>query len=265
MSHQSAQPVVKSAARVFEIFGLLVNHPDGLSLTQICAELALPKSSAHALLSTMVVHGYLREGLRERTYRLGPALFELGSAYIASTNLVSDGWEIVRTTARMCNETVHLAVLDGNEVLYVAKEEGTSAIRMVSAVGKRFPAYATGVGKVLLANLSDTELYARIPDDVVLPVITPNTITNPSELRRLIVATRTDGYALDYEESTPGLCCVAAPVHDAQGQIVAGMSISVPNIRFTDVRRIALLELIRNQANSLSAILGYRVSLKRHG
>lgn len=264
MSEQQAQHVVKSAARVFDIFGLLVNHPDGLSLTQICAELGLPKSSAHALLNTMVVHGYLREGLRERTYRLGPALFELGSAYIASTNLVSDGWEIVRTTARMCNETVHLAVLDGNEVLYVAKEEGTNTIRMVSAVGKRFPAYATGVGKVLLANLSDAELATRIPDDSVLPVITPNTVTNPNELRALIATARHNGYALDYEESTPGLCCVAAPVYDAQGQIVAGMSISVPNIRFTDERRIELLELIRNQANSLSIILGYRVSLKRH-
>ncbi len=264
MSEQQAQHVVKSAARVFDIFGLLVNHPDGLSLTQICAELGLPKSSAHALLNTMVVHGYLREGLRERTYRLGPALFELGSAYIASTNLVSDGWEIVRTTARMCNETVHLAVLDGNEVLYVAKEEGTNTIRMVSAVGKRFPAYATGVGKVLLANLSDAELCTRIPDDTVLPVITPNTVTNPSELRALIATARHNGYALDYEESTPGLCCVAAPVYDAQGQIVAGMSISVPNIRFTDERRIQLLELIRTQANSLSIILGYRVSLKRH-
>lgn len=264
MSDQQAQHVVKSAARVFEIFGLLVNHPDGLSLTQICGELQLPKSSAHALLNTMVVHGYLREGLRERTYRLGPALFELGSAYIASTNLVSDGWEIVRTTARMCNETVHLAVLDGNEVLYVAKEEGTNTIRMVSAVGKRFPAYATGVGKVLLANLSDAELIQRIPDDSILPVITPNTVTNPSELRTLIATARNNGYALDYEESTPGLCCVAAPVYDAQGQIVAGMSVSVPNIRFTDERRIQLLDLIRTQANSLSTILGYRVSLKRH-
>jgi len=211
------------------------------------------------------MHDYLREGLRERTYRLGPALFELGSAYIASTNLVSDGWEIVRTTARMCNETVHLAVLDGNEVLYVAKEEGTNTIRMVSAVGKRFPAYATGVGKVLLANLSDAELIQRIPDDSILPVITPNTVTNPSDLRALIATARNNSYALDYEESTPGLCCVAAPVYDAQGQIVAGMSISVPNIRFTDERRIQLLDLIRTQANSLSTILGYRVALKRHG
>jgi DNA-binding IclR family transcriptional regulator len=196
--------------------------------------------------------------MRERTYRLGPALFELGSAYIASTDLVSDGWEIVRHTSRACNETVHLAVLDGNEVLYVAKEEGTSAIRMVSAVGKRFPAYATGVGKVLLANLSDVDLQQRYPANIQLPAITPTTITDPEILIDTIHTVRNQGYALDNEESTPGLRCVAAPVYDATGAIVAGMSISVPNIRFTESRRDQLLELVRQQSMRLSNILGYR-------
>lgn len=255
---------VKSAARVFEVFELLVHHPDGLSLTQICQELDFPKSSAHALLNTMVAHGYLREGLRERSYRLGPALFELGSAYIASTDLVSDGWEIVRNTARLCDETVHLAVLDGNDVLYVAKEEGTNTIRMVSAVGKRFPAYATGVGKVLLGNLSDSELLERFPEHSELPQITANTITDADTLRQIVATTRKNRYALDREESTPGLCCVAAPVHDAHGQIVAAISISVPNIRFTTMRQHELLNIVCQQADTLSTILGFpRDRLKR--
>ena len=163
MTDTNTPQMVKSAARVFDVFGLLVHHPDGLSLTEISDALAFPKSSAHGLLNTMVARGYLREGLRDRTYRLGPALFELGSAYIASTDLVSDGWEIVRATARACNETVHLAVLDGSDVLYVAKEESTNTIRMVSAVGKRVPAYATGVGKILLANFAESDLHRHIP------------------------------------------------------------------------------------------------------
>jgi DNA-binding IclR family transcriptional regulator len=257
MTSSISPGMVKSAARVFAVFELLVRHPDGLSLTQICQELDFPKSSAHALLNTMVQHGYLREGLRERSYRLGPALFELGSAYIASTNLVSDGWEIVRTTARLCDETVHLAVLDGNEVLYVAKEEGTRAIRMVSAVGKRFPAYATGVGKVLLGNLSDQELLVRFPHQSTLPQITANTITEADRLRAIIATTRRNGFALDHEESTPGLCCVAAPVYDAQQAIIAAISISVPSVRFTTERQQELLSLVCQQANHLSTILGY--------
>jgi DNA-binding IclR family transcriptional regulator len=256
--HAEAAPVVKSAARVFDVFGLLVHHPDGLSLTQISDALAFPKSSTHGLLTTMVARGYLREGLRDRTYRLGPALFELGSAYIASTDLVSDGWEIVRATSRACNETVHLAVLDGCDVLYVAKEESRNTIRMVSAVGKRFPAYATGVGKILLANYTGAELSSHIPDQNPLPVITPRTITDITQLHAAIDEARQRGYAIDIEESTVGLCCVAAPVYDATGQIVAGMSVSVPSMRFTPERQKELLALITQQANTLSTILGYR-------
>lgn len=248
---------VKSAARVLDIFTVLVKHPDGLSLTELCDILKFPKSSTHGLLNTMLQRGYLRSGRRERTYRLGPALFELGSAYIASTNLVSDGWEVVRSTARLCDETVHLAVLDGREVLYVAKEEGTNAIRMVSAVGKRFPAYATGVGKILLANLSDTELLHLFPDDSTLPQITSNTITNAVDIRNAIQAARRNGYAIDLQESTPGLCCVAAPVFDATGAICAGLSISVPSVRFTETRKHELIKLIRAQSQSLSVVLGY--------
>ena len=250
--------MVKSAARVFDVFELLVRHPDGLSLTEISDALVFPKSSAHGLLNTMVARGYLREGLRDRTYRLGPALFELGSAYINSTDLVSDGWEIVRATSRACNETVHLAVLDGSDVLYVAKEESTNTIRMVSAVGKRFPAYATGVGKVLLGNFRESVLRAHLPAQDPLPRITPNTITDVATLIETIETARSRGYAIDIEESTVGLCCVAAPVFDASGSIVAGMSISVPSVRFTAERQRALLALITQQTDRLSTILGYR-------
>lgn len=254
---------VKSAARVLDIFSVLVKHPDGLSLTELCEILQYPKSSTHGLLSTMLQRGYLRHGRRERTYRLGPALFELGSAYIASTSLVSDGWEVVRSTARICDETVHLAVLDGREVLYVAKEEGTNTIRMVSAVGKRFPAYATGVGKMLLANLDDDELTLFFPDSETLPQITPNTICNTSHIRHAIREARTNGYAIDLQESTPGLCCVAAPVYDAHGDICAGISISVPSIRFTETRKHELIALVQTQAYALSVVLGYRGTAKK--
>lgn len=250
---------VKSAVRVLDIFELLVQHPSGLSLSEICLELDLPKSSGHALLMTLVQRGYLREGRRERTYRLGPALFEIGSAYISSTDLVADGQAIVSEVARTCDETVHLAVLDGTDVLYVVKEEGTRTIRMVSAVGKRFPAYGTGVGKLLLSFQSDADLAERFPDNGALAALTPQTITDPQALRAEFASIRTRGYAYDYEESTPGLCCVAAPVYGATGGVVAGMSISVPSVRFSPARRDELLALLLAQTKRLSMILGFPV------
>lgn len=257
MSHAAQSEGVKSASRVLDIFELLAHHPDGMSLSEISVALAIPKSSAHGLLATLLGRGYLRPGRRDRTYRLGTRLFELGSSYMAGADLLSEGQEIVRETARACDETVHLAILDGNEVLYIAKEEGTNTIRMVSAVGRRFPAYGTGVGKMLLSALSPAELDQLYPPDQCLAPITPRTITDPVALRQELAETQARGYAIDEEESTPGLCCIAAPVFDSHDAVVAAISVSVPTVRFTAERRASLRQLVQQGADRLSHILGY--------
>ncbi len=257
MSYSGQTEGVKSALRVLDIFELLAHHPDGMSLSEIAAALAIPKSSAHGLLATLLSRGYLRPGRQERTYRLGTRLFELGSSYMAGADLLSEGQEVVRETARACDETVHLAILDGNEVLYVAKEEGTNTIRMVSAVGRRFPAYGTGVGKMLLSALTPAELNELYPPDTNLAPITPHTITDPSAFRQELAITRARGYATDFEESTPGLCCIAAPVFDAGGDVVAAISVSVPTVRFTTERQAELRQLVQRGADRLSRTLGY--------
>jgi DNA-binding IclR family transcriptional regulator len=251
------QAGVKSALRVLDIFELLAQHPEGLNLSEIAAALGIPKSSAHSLIYTLLARHYLREGWHDRKYHLGPRLFEIGSGYAASTDLLADGQEVVRATARACDETVHLAILDGAEVVYVAKEEGTNTVRMVSAVGRRFPAYGTGVGKMLLSNLPPGELDNLYPPEAVLPPITTTTITDPAAFRRELALTHTRGYALDCEESTPGLCCIAAPVYGKDGDMVAAISVSVPTVRFTPERQNELRMLVQANARKLSEILGY--------
>jgi DNA-binding IclR family transcriptional regulator len=251
---------VKSALRVLDIFELLAQYPDGISLSEIATQLHIPKSSAHGLLGTLLSRGYLRAGRQGRTYRLGVRLFELGSGYMASTDLMADGQEIVRELARACDETVHLAILTGDEVLYVAKEEGTNTVRMVSAVGKRFPAYATGVGKMLLAALTPAELDVLYPPARPLASITPHTITDPGLFRQELAESRRRGYATDFEESTPGLCCIAAPVFDSAGSQVAAVSVSVPSVRFTAERQNTLRLQVQESAGRLSRILGYHSS-----
>lgn len=257
MNQPELQAGVKSALRVLDIFELLAQHPEGMSLSEIAGALRIPKSSAHNLIYTLLARHYLREGWHDRKYHLGPRLFEIGSGYAASTDLLADGQEVVRATARACDETVHLAILDGAEVVYVAKEEGTSTVRMVSAVGRRFPAYGTGVGKMLLSALLPAELDRLYPPDAGLPPITDKTITDPDEFRRELALTRARGYALDCEESTPGLCCIAAPVYGRDGDMVAAISVSVPSVRFTPQRQDELRKLVQENAANLSHILGH--------
>jgi DNA-binding IclR family transcriptional regulator len=110
---------------------------------------------------------------------------------------------------------------------------------------------------MLLSDLDDASLDARFPPEQPLPQLAPGTITDPVALKAAISKIRQQGYAFDYEESTPGLCCVAAPVYDATKRMVAAMSIAVPSIRFTTLRREELLALVCAQARSLSQTLGY--------
>ncbi len=263
MSRAGQVEGVKSAARVLDILELLMQYPDGISLSEISQHLDIPKSSAHGLLATLLGRGYLRAGRQERTYRLGVRLFELGSGYIAGTDLLADGQQIVREMAHACEETVHLAILAGNEVLYVAKEEGSHTIRMVSAIGKRFPAYGTGVGKMLLAALTPEELDQLYPPAQPLTPITERTITDPIAFRQELARSRQRGYAVDLEESTPGLCCIAAPIFDSAATAVAAISVSVPSIRFTADHQASLLLLVQQGAERLSRILGHHPNHQR--
>jgi IclR family transcriptional regulator, KDG regulon repressor len=258
-ARKNGSAAVKSADRSLDMLELLAEHRDGLTLSEVCEALGWPKSSTLALLRTLRRRDYLADGRRPRSYRLGAQVGWLGTAYLTGIDLVRDGQEVVHIVSRRCDETVHLATLDGGDVLYVAKEEGTGQVRMVSAVGRRIPAHGTGVGKMLLSGLSTEELARRYPPDAPLAAMTPTTITDRAALLAELAETRARGYAIDNGESTVGLRCLAAPVFDASGRMVAAMSVSVPSPRFSPDRSGRLLEVIREGAAMLSRRLGASV------
>ena len=188
-------------------------------------------------------------------YRLGHRIFEIGQAYAQTTDLLRDGQQVVRELSVSCGETAHLAVLDKNFVVYLAKHEGIHAIRMVSAVGKRFSAHGTGVGKVLLAGLDDAEVERRFGVPGAMSALTPHTVVDVARLLEDLADVRATGVAHEHEESTEGVGCVAAPVYDATG-MVAGLSVSVPIGRFPQDREAEFAEHVRAAAARLSVRLG---------
>ena len=129
---------------------------------------------------------------------------------------------------------------------------------MVSAAGRRLPAHCTSVGKMLLASLPEPELSSRVPDGAELVAMTPNSITDPVALREALASIRQRGIAVESRESNPDVSCVAAPVRDRAGQVVAALSISVPMIRWSDERRAELEQLAAKGAAELSERLGHR-------
>lgn len=247
---------VKSADRTLELLELFADEVDGMSLADVSSRTGWPKSSTLALLRTLHQRDYLDITESDGKYRLGPRVASLGSSYLDSLDLAREGADIVRSVARACDETVHLAVLRGRDVLYVAKEEGGGAMRMVSTVGRMIPAHATGVGKMMLSALPIEAIDRLYPPGEDLPRLTVQTMTDRDALLAALEQARRLGYATDSGQSTLGVECIAVPVFDHHGATIAAMSVSVPEPRFTGQRVPEWRDLLMDGARRLSTRMG---------
>ncbi|NSC20780.1 IclR family transcriptional regulator [Streptomyces albus subsp. chlorinus] len=251
--------LVPAVTRALDILELFLEGDGTLSAPDIVRRLQLPRTTVHELVGTLTARSYLAPVPgRPGHYRLGVRPYQLGSRYAEQLDLAAEGQQVARSVAETCEETVHVAILEGTDVIYIAKVDSTQAVRMVSAAGRRLPAHCTAVGKMLLASLPAQELAARVPDGAALAAMTPNSITDPAALRAELRQVAGRGVAVEERESNPDVSCVAAPVRDRSGRVVAALSISVPLIRWSPERRAELEELVRRGALRLSERLGHR-------
>ncbi|MFG2626466.1 IclR family transcriptional regulator [Streptomyces sp. NPDC048473] len=251
--------LVPAVTRALDILELFLEGDGTLSAPDIVRKLQLPRTTVHELVTTLAVRSYITP-VPERPgyYRLGVRPYQLGSRYAEQLDLAAEGQAVARSVAETCDETVHVAILEDTHVIYIAKVDSTHAVRMVSATGRRLPAHCTSVGKVLLASLPEKELSSRVPDGAELVAMTPHSITDPGALREALAAIRERGIAVESRESNPDVSCVAAPVRDRSGRVVAALSVSVPMIRWSDARQEELAQLATKGAADLSQRLGYR-------
>ncbi|WP_328885234.1 IclR family transcriptional regulator [Streptomyces sp. NBC_00316] len=250
--------IVPAVTRALDILELFLSGDGTYSAPEVTQKLQLPRTTVHELLTTLAARNYLVPvpGQPGR-YRLGVRTYQLGSRYAEELDVAAEGQQVAREVAETCDETVHVALLEHTDVIYIAKVDSTHAVRMVSAAGRRLPAHCTAVGKMLLASLLPAELDSRI-DGRELVAMTPDSITDPDALREALDSIRNRGMATEHRESNPDVSCVAAPVRDSTGQVVAALSISVPMIRWTDERETELAELAAKGAADLSVRLGHR-------
>jgi IclR family KDG regulon transcriptional repressor len=248
--------VVPAVIRALDILELFLERPQ-LSAREVAERLDLPRTTVHELLVTLIARSYLISVPGQpMQYRLGMPLFELGAAFAGRLDLVREAQSVARDVAAACDEAVHVAVLDGADVVYLVKVDSTHPVRMVSGVGLRLPAHCTAVGKVLLSSLDPASL------DVILakgPLagMTPDSITDPDRLRTHLERVRAEGVAVDVGESDDAMRCVAAAVRDHSGATIAAMSVSAPIIRWTAQAQVEWAGLAREGAAALSARMGH--------
>ncbi|MFD9486328.1 IclR family transcriptional regulator [Streptomyces sp. NPDC059991] len=250
--------LVPAVARALDVLELFLESEAPLSAPDVMRRLGLPRTTVHELVTTLAARSYLVAAPEQPgRYRLGVRTYQLGSRYAEQLDLAAEGRQVAREVAQTCDETVHVAILEDTDVIYIAKVDSTHAVRMVSAAGRRLPAHCTSVGKMLLASLPEAELDARI-GGAELVAMTPDSITDPTALRTALGEIRVRGTAFEHRESNPDVSCVAAPVRDSAGRVVAALSISVPMIRWSEARETELAELALKGAGDLSVRLGHR-------
>jgi len=233
--------------------GLLSLLSDGQSktLTELSAQLGIGSSSIYRLLVTLASHGYVEHDRAAGGYRLGLACLELSRAYLESSDVRKVALPELESLRDATSETVHLGILDQMEVVYIEKLQGL--------VGGRSPAYCTGLGKMLLAHLDPGLVQEHFGRNGVRR-FTENTITELKELTAHLAAVRAQGYAIDNAEHEPEVRCVAAPVFDLRGEVVAAISVSGPVARLDPFgAQRPLIEATVQSAQAISRRLGHPV------
>jgi IclR family transcriptional regulator, KDG regulon repressor len=254
LKNASGKRLIQSVVRTLSILNCFEKNED-LQISQISSLVGINKSTAHHLLSTLKEMQFVRQDQYTKGYSLGIQVFKLGYTYFNQLNLVKVARPHLIALCEATKETVHLGELAGAEVLYLDKIESSMSIAMRSRIGTTRPAYCTGIGKILLAYQSEDTLK-RILDGIVLRRYTKNTIIHRSILLKKLKHYKTQGYSIDDEEIEDGLFCIAGPIVDISGKLVAAISIAAPKYRIH--RRLdVLINEVKEAALRISNELGH--------
>ncbi|RYV49721.1 IclR family transcriptional regulator [Pengzhenrongella frigida] len=224
--------------------------------TEVVEATGLAKATTHRILATLVNSQFVTVDV-DGNYLPGPKILSLAGAALQRIDISAIARPFVDELVAKSHCTIHLGVVNGDEIIYLVRADSDRPYVMPSRVGLSVPMHSTGIGKVVLASRSDDELE-RFVARAGLPALTRHTITSIEGLRAEIAAVRSHGYALDREENVPGLGCVAAPVRDHTGTVKYGISVSTLLIEHTMEQIEAMSTLAVATADRISAALGYR-------
>lgn len=244
-------PNLRNACRILK---LLAQTSEGAKAAEIARTLRIPVTTTLRIMATLQLEGFVRKG--EGRYELGPVLIQLGNASLAGTEIRTAALPVLERLTKRVAETSHLAIPCDNRSLIVAVQDSPHPLSASSRPGFLAELYCSSTGKTLLAFLHYPrfeELIGRTP----LPKRTPHTLTTLAEIRREIELTRKRGYSLDDEEFHSGVRCLAAPIFDARGTVVAAIGITASTVRFTRDRIPEMAVAVKAAATELSLLMGH--------
>ena len=229
-SPSEARYFVQSLDRGLAVIRALNVPGRGQTLSDVARVTGLPRAAVRRFLLTLEELGYVRSD--DRRFSLTPRVLELGYAYLSSLSLPEIAQPHLRELVGRVDESCSMSVLDGADVVYVAREPTRRIMTVAISIGTRFPAFATSMGRVLLAELPDEELLALM-GSAPMPALTSRTLTDVQLLERELARVRRQGWALVDQELEDGLRSIAAPVREASGRVLAAVNVSTHASRTT--------------------------------
>lgn len=248
---------VDALAQGLEVLKAFDNERPALTLSEVANKLGWSRTKPFRFLHTLEKLGYLSKDPSGRTFRLTSLSMQLGFAYLNGTPLVERAQPVLDRLRTEVSASVHMGVLEGKELIYVAQARMAQPNAININIGARLPAYATSIGRALLAYQSDAELDAIIGSEP-LSSWTHNSITDPRVLRDKLASAKQQGYVFSDEEFHLGIRSIAAPIFDAQGHAVAAVNATGSTYLFTDEQIDAqIIPAVQRAAHELSQGLGY--------
>lgn len=247
--------LVQPVAKALQVLDALGQTEASLTLSEVSRRVRLPKTTTYRYLHTLCASGLIAHDPDTDHYRLGLRLWELGQHVGNQLQMRQLALPYMAQLRERFNETVNLGVMDGTEIVYVEMVPSTFTLRMNATLGGRDPAYATSLGKAILAHLPPEQWRAHLPQRLIRR--TPHTLVSLAALKTDLLATRARGYARDAGENETGARCVGAPIFHRSGLAVAALSVSAPAARLDDSREAEVALAMMHAARAISAQLGY--------
>ena len=241
---------IHSVENAFSLLEVLADNGLELGIAELCKKISLPKGTVHRLLGTLKNLGYIEQNPQNRKYYLTVKIFKLGTSVTDRVGLVQI-IPYMKELSRKFNETVNLAILDRDEIIYLYSMGSDNTLKLDLRIGSNQPAYCAAVGKVLLAYLSEQELDGYL-QRVKLKSYTPYTITSKEYLKKDLKLIREKGYSFISEEYMQGVSCVAVPLKDQQRKVCAGLSFSVPTVRMNKEKLPQLIDSLISTAKKIT-------------
>jgi len=255
MPKQKERYINTSLAKALNILDLFDGDRQEFSLSELARGLGLRPGSIYPIVYTLWKRGYLERDPDTKKYRLGMKILSQANHILSSLDIRALAKPVLRRVAKELGVSSYLGILYEEEVLYLDREDAAPTIVTPTVVGKRVPAHCTALGKVLLAY--QDEVAQRILSQEELPAFTPNTITSPRLLRHELEKVRQNGYAFENEEFHEGNACVAAPVRNYRGKVVAGISLSFAKSRLERDPLETFVAAVTAGALEISRAMGY--------